>query len=518
VTSVGATPAQPPGAGDVLILAPTRGDAVLCRRYLAEAGLDARVCEDPAALGAALDSSPGALVVTEEALHGPAGEQIRAALARQEEWSALPLIVLTRALPRASLRILDDYEVYGRVTLLERPVRMASFVSAVRMALTERRQQCRIRDLLEERAESICRRDEFLALLGHELRNPLAAVMTCSDVLDIAPPNGPEAERCRAVIRDQARQIKRLLDDLMDVSRIARRKLLVRREAVDLRHILDEVVAQVRRPIEQKAQALALDLEADPIPLSGDPVRLNQVFANLLTNASRYSPEGGRIDLSARRKDGLAVVSVRDQGVGMTAETLAKIFEPFYQAGDRGDGSAGGLGVGLSLARSLTEMHAGTITASSEGPGRGSEFRVTLPLAAGPAAAPHTPEEPSARPAAPRRILLIEDNQEYGAGLRTLLEDRGHQVWLAHDGPEGIRAAERHRPEVVLLDIGLPGLDGHEVARRLRRLPGLSDVHLVAVSGFGREQDLRRSRRAGIHRHLVKPIALNELEAVIAEG
>lgn len=504
----------------VLVLAPTPGDSRICRRYLAEAGLAVEACEDPETLDEALRDPPGALVVTEEALEGPAGERIRAALARQNEWSLLPLIVLTRTPTRTRLRLLEDLADLGRVSVLERPVRLLPFVSTVRMALTERRQQNHIRELLTERADRISQRDEFLALLGHELRNPLAAILTCSDILQMAPPDGAQAQRCRDLIGSQARHMKRLLDDLVDVSRIARGKLAIQREPLDLRRVLEGTVAQVRDRFRDRSQLLEVDLGPSPIPLLADPVRLQQVFANLLVNASRYSPQGAHIVLSARgdERDGLARARVRDPGIGMTAETLAHVFDPFYQAADHGRGSPGGLGVGLALARSLVEQHAGTLTASSAGPGLGSELVVTLPLETETPEAGWDPLGTSLPPratSAPRRVLVVDDNQDFATGLKTLLEARGHHVYLAHDGPEGIREAQHHHPDVVVLDIGLPGIDGHEVARRLRRLEGLSGIRLVAVTGYGTVESARRSRLAGIDRHLVKPVALPDLEAAI---
>ncbi|WP_201244260.1 hybrid sensor histidine kinase/response regulator [Halochromatium salexigens] len=532
----------------ILILAPSLNDASLCERFLRQAQLQPYICADTAALCSALSASAAALVVADEALRGDAGVCIREQFAQQEEWSSLPLIVLTRRLAKASLEALDDYDIYGHVRLIERPVNSTVFVNAVKMALRERHQQYRIRDLLNERAEHVAQRDEFLATLGHELRNPLAAIMTCGEVLDSLQLEAPAAARCLSVISTQSAQIKRLLDDLSDISRIARRKLSLQCEPLDLSTTLQEVVVQVQSTLEANSQRLALDISDEPMPLLADATRLRQIFANLLVNASRYSPAESEIRLSAGSHNGLADVCICDQGVGMSAETQARIFEPFFQAPQR-DGepqtSGSGLGVGLTLARSLVEMHAGSIHAESDGPGQGSQFRVLLPLQTAPSteagcslqtqqgpgqqgtgqqeptqqgagqeptqqAPAHMASDPS------QRILLIEDNLDFGNGLKRLLEQRGHDVVLARDGPGGLSAAESHRPDVVVLDIGLPGLDGYEVATRLRSLRGFVGVRVIAVTGFGRELDRRRSRRAGIDRHLVKPVAMPELEAAIA--
>jgi len=504
----------------ILVLAPTRGDAELCRRFLDLAQLGHTVCDTEAALCEALYRPAGVLVVAEESLQGAAGECILDRLAEQPEWSALPILVLARSEAKHGLNWLERYSTYGRITLLQRPVRMCAFIEAVRLALRDRQQQYRIRDLLAERAERIGQRDEFLAMLGHELRNPLAAILVCGDVLETVPPGAEQARQCQRMVAGQARQIKRLLDDLLDFSRINRRKLGLEREPTDLHRVLEDVIVQVEAEIQARQQELDLDLSEPPVPVLADPMRLRQVFANLLVNANRYSPQGVCIRLRLTAGDGLARVTVSDNGAGLSEGALARIFDPFYQAAAGRNGSRGGLGIGLTLARSLVEMHAGTITAHSAGPGEGSEFVVTLPLHA-PDGAPADPAVQAVAPARagckkPRRILLIEDNRDYASGLKRLLETRGHGVDLAHDGPDGIRAAEQRRPDVVLLDIGLPGIDGYEVARRLRETGGVSDMRLIAITGFGRATDLRRSRQVGIDRHLVKPVALPDLEAAIA--
>ena len=525
----------------ILVLAPSRSDAEACRRCLGIAELVHEVYEDDASLCAALGRPVAVLVVAEESLRGRAGDCLRAHLAEQPEWSAIPVVVLAgrQAAQRHCGR--EAWDGFGRVTLLERPVRMISLIGTLRLALRERREQLRIRDLLAERADSIAQRDEFLAMLGHELRNPLAAILICADVLDTVPLDTGRAAQCREIVGSQARQMKRLLDDLSDISRINRRKLGLNLERTDLRQVLSDVVSQVQGDIDARAQTLELEPNGAPVPLLADPMRLRQVFANLLTNANRYSPEGGRIRVKVRTERGLARITIRDNGAGMDERALSRIFEPFYQ--DRGAtggqaaphaGPRAGLGIGLTLARSLVEMHARSITAHSAGPGRGSAFVVTLPLAGAaagqqePAARAPSAQDPgqpelAARPAGPddaaaarRRILLIEDNQEFAGGLKYLLEARGHSVALAHDGVGGLRTAQACSPDVVVLDIGLPGLDGYAVARRLRRMPGLSRVRVIAVTGFGRVVDRESARDAGIDCHLVKPVSLADLEAAMA--
>jgi len=499
----------------ILVLAPTRGDAALCRRLLGEAGFIHDICTQESDLCDALQRPSAVLVVAEESLQGPAGACIRAHLAAQPAWSSLPVIVLAAQESTRRLQTPEAYDAYGHITLLERPVRMATFLGTLRLALQEHRQQQRIGDLLAERAEAIRLRDEFLAMLGHELRNPLAAILTSAEVLEAVAPDSERAAYCRGLIRPQAMQMKRLLDDLSDMSRMNRYKLFLEREPVDLRQVLKDVASQVAEMFTTRRQRLELDLDGPPVPLLADPMRLRQVFANLLTNANRYTPKGGHIRVSLDTGDGLARVAIRDDGAGLRAETLQRIFEPFYQ--DRSQaGHRAGLGIGLTLARSLVQMHAGTITAQSAGPGCGSEFIVTLPLHDGTTDAAASAQPEQSPRAAARHILLIEDNHAFAMGLKHLLEAHGHQVDVAHDGTDGLRMAQEQRPDVVLLDIGLPGLDGYAVARRLRRIAGLSQVRVIAVTGFSCAADQQRARHAGIDHHLVKPVAMADLEAAIA--
>jgi signal transduction histidine kinase len=363
----------------VLVLAPSRADGELCRRLLDEAGLVNEICADVAALRAALERPVAVLVVTEESLETPAAACIQDYLAKQPAWSAVPVIVVTGPQAKRRLGALDDRDARGHVTLLERPIRRTAFIGTLRLALQGRQQQYRIRDLLTERSESDRRRDQLLARIGHELRNPLAVIVISADVLETLPQDSEQARFCRSAIGAQARQMTRLLDDLSDVSRINRRKLALEREPVDLRQVLGDVVGQLAEQFETRRQRLQVELQGPRIPLLADPTRLGQVFTSLLTNASRYSPEGGEIRVRLDTGDGSASVSVRDNGAGLSEEALQHIFEPFYQAEAEGFPHTG-LGIGLTLAGSLVKLHAGTITAHSAGPGCGSEFIVTLPL------------------------------------------------------------------------------------------------------------------------------------------
>lgn len=370
----------PPPETDIRILGlcPTRADARVMRRLLDSAGVAFEVFDDADGFCAALAPETGVLLMSEEAVLGPAAACAQELLAAQEDWSSIPLIVLTGGMltgPPADVP--RGLEAHARVILVERPVRQAVLDTVVRMAVADRLQQFRVRDLLAERAEAITRRDDFLAMLGHELRNPLGAASLCAEVMAQAP-NGQQAEECTQIIQTQIQDMKRLLDDLLDISRLTRDRLALRREPMELGRILREVVMQMSHAFDECHQRLHLHLPGGELPIHGDATRLRQVFGNLLSNACRYAPPDTEVILAAEREGTGVLVRVRDQGDGMTRETLDRLFEPFWQATE--SGGRDGLGIGLTLARRLVEMHEGRLEARSEGLGLGSELRVSLPL------------------------------------------------------------------------------------------------------------------------------------------
>ncbi len=363
------------------------------------------------------------------------------------------------------------------------------------------------------------RKDEFLATLAHELRNPLAPIRSSVQVLRRLGPPDPQLEWARDVIDRQAEQMARLVDDLLEVSRISRGKVVLRKERVDAAAVITRAVETARPLIEERRHALTVSLPPEPIRLEADPVRLEQVLTNLLTNAAKYTEPGGQIWLTAGREPGEAVIRVRDTGIGMAPEFVARAFEMFAQAEQAKDRARGGLGIGLSLVRSLVEMHGGRVSAQSPGLNRGSEFTVRLPLAADESGAgPEAPDDARIlRPPGPaRRILIVEDSKDAAQSLAMLLRLMGNEVHASYDGPSALEAAAAFGPDVVLMDIGLPGMSGHEVARRLREQPGLDKVVLVAVTGWGHEEDRRLAREAGFDSHMVKPIDVNALQELLA--
>jgi PAS domain S-box-containing protein len=391
--------------------------------------------------------------------------------------------------------------------ILDEEGRFVGVVLVFRDVAERRRLEEELRLRSADLIERDRRKDEFLAMLAHELRNPLAPIRNSIQVLRQKYPGDAEADHLRAVMERQVSHLVRLVDDLLDVSRISRGKLDLRKEPVDLGALLARSVEAVRPVIEERGHALEVMTPAAPLLLEADPARLEQVLGNLLTNAARYTPPGGHVWLKGEREGVEAVVRVRDDGIGIRAEMLPRLFEMFQQA-DRLPGHvAEGLGLGLSLVRTLVEMHGGRVSAASAGPGRGSEFVVRLPLPAE-SAAERLPRAAAAPepPGRPLRVLVVDDNVDAGETLTLLLELSGDDARHARDGPEALRLAGEFLPEVVLLDIGLPqGMDGYEVGRRLRALPGLDKAWLVALTGYGQVDDHERSRAAGFAAHLVKP-------------
>ncbi len=380
--------------------------------------------------------------------------------------------------------------------------------------------QVSARKAIEESREALKQadrsKDEFLATLAHELRNPLAPIRNSLHILRLAGNGGRAAERVHDMIERQVNHMVRLVDDLMEVSRITRGKIELRREQVELASVVRSAVETSKPLIDAAKHELTVSLPPEPLTLDADPVRLAQVVANLLNNAAKYTEDGGRIWLTARRVDSEVQLSVRDTGTGIPAEMLPNVFDMFMQVEQGYGRTRGGLGIGLTLVRSLVTMHGGSVEARSDGANRGSEFVVRLPLAAR-RHAPRDRNGPSDLPSAlvQRRILVVDDNRDAADTLGMLLKFLGADVHIANDGPAALEALRTYKPSVVLLDIGLPGMDGYEVARRARRQPEGADVTFIALTGWGQHEDRRRSKDAGIDHHLIKPVDLGALEQVL---
>jgi signal transduction histidine kinase/ActR/RegA family two-component response regulator len=381
------------------------------------------------------------------------------------------------------------------------------------------RKNAQLERLTDRLVEADRRKDEFLAMLAHELRNPLAPLRNAAYLLQQPGLDQPALERAGEMMGRQVQQLGRLVDDLLDLSRIARGKMQLRWEWVDLGQVARRAAESGRPLIESRRQALTVSLPNSPVRLWADPTRLEQVLTNLLNNAIRYTPEEGRIWLTATTEGGEAIIRVRDTGIGIPPEMLSHIFGLFSQVERPQERAGGGLGIGLSLVKSLTEMHGGSVEAHSAGPGQGSEFIIRWPLSVEPT--PQTVPVSAAETLATERavrVLLVDDTVDAAESLAMLLRLWGHEVTVAHDGPAALRAAETQCPEVALLDISLPGMDGYELARRLHSHPRLGRTVLVALTGWGLEEDRRRSQEAGFEHHLVKPVDLTELQELLARA
>jgi PAS domain S-box-containing protein len=370
---------------------------------------------------------------------------------------------------------------------------------------------------IEELQRTERQMNEFLAMLGHELRNPLSPIQSALDVMERKLDDVSTATWARAIIRRQTSHLSRLVDDLLDVSRITRGRISLRREAVDLKTTITQVVESMRSLIAARAHTLEITLAEEPLFVHADSTRLAQILSNIIGNAIKYTPHGGRIAVNASALEGLATVVVTDNGIGMSADLVPRVFDLFVQ-GDRGlERPEGGLGVGLTIAKRLVDLLGGTLSAGSAGPGLGSRFSVGFPLLPLEQVPQQTPPPAPVATARARRVLIVDDNEDAAESLAALVAVLGHEPMVLHDGREALGVATEQRPDLMLLDIGLPGMDGFEIARRLRGMPEFDGVTLVACTGYGRDEDVRRMGEAGFDRHLVKPVSADELEALLAE-
>lgn len=399
----------------------------------------------------------------------------------------------------------------------------AGVVSSLSETLHEARRQAELQAREAERRRRELERagrqkDEFLAMLAHELRNPLAPIYNAVQILAVRGHDPDEVERIGGLIGRQLQQMVRLVDDLLDVSRITRGKINLCKEPVDLAQVVSMAVETSRPLIESKGHELTVTLPETPLQVHADATRLAQVLSNLLNNAAKYTETAGRISLAAELLEGEVRVRVRDTGIGIAHEMLPRVFDLFTQADSSLDRAQGGLGVGLTLVRRLVELHGGTVEAHSAGTGQGTEMVVRLPLLPGPPE--EAPDSPAPRPsqagaAETLRILIVDDNEDTAESLAVLMEMAGHEVRTAFEGFSALEEARTFRPGVVLLDIGLPNLDGYEVARRLCQESGKDRMLLLAMTGYGQEEDRRRSREAGFDHHLVKPVDLDKLRGLL---
>ncbi len=522
----------------ILIVDDSPEDRAAVRRHLSQdAGADYRFIEagdGPSGLDACRAEPPACLVLDFD-MPGVDGLDFLDALAEFAGRGTIAVVMITgrgnEVTAVGSLkRGAQDYLVKGHYTPGTLRQTVADAIEKVDNQREMATQHAELDRLYREARESDRRKDEFLAMLAHELRNPLAPIRNASKVLRLNP--DPEIQRQMGEVIDrQIGHMGRLLDDLLDVSRISRGRITLRREGVDLDEAVNRAVETVRPPADHLGPTLTVTPAAQPITLTADPTRFEQVLINLLTNALKYTDPGGEVRVSVEAAPGEAIVRVSDTGVGIAPEMLSRVFDLFAQADRSLDRSQGGLGIGLTLVRLLVELHGGTVSASSPGLGRGSEFVVRLPTAfeetspssvavglAGADGVAGADGGAGAVDVVRRRILILDDNAPAAESLAMLVDLSGHEARVAHNGEVALALAPKFRPDVVLLDIGLPGMDGYEVARRLRGLPdAVPTLRLIAVTGYGRDDDRRRGLDAGIDHHLVKPVDYQILERLINE-
>ncbi len=364
----------------------------------------------------------------------------------------------------------------------------------------------------EKHLEESRRRDEFLAVMSHELRNPLAGIANAVEVLRRVP-SAPDMVE---VVARQTTTLRRLVDDLLDITRITTGKVPLKRERVSVQDIVEHAVADVTALVDSSQHTLHVELSSETIMLDADAVRLRQVVDNLLTNAAKYSPPGSTIDLRAERVGNEVLLTVRDNGIGISAELLPRIFDMFIQADRTLDRSQGGLGIGLTVTQRIVQMHGGSIDAKSAGVGRGSEFMIRLPVVPDVDGTMSTPSATVTSQKKALKILVAEDNRDSAATIAILLGSLGHQVEIAHDGSEALKMAGEYQPDAILVDLGLPVLSGYDVAKRIRQQSALRKACLIAVTGYGSPEDVERSKKAGFDHHMVKPVPFDELEKLLA--
>ena len=371
---------------------------------------------------------------------------------------------------------------------------------------------------LEELQRTERQMNEFLGMLGHELRNPLAPIRSALDIAGRRPGDLEMASWARAMIDRQVEHLSRLVDDLLDASMVTRGKVSLRRQPTELRATIAHVVDAFTPAAAERRHVITVNAPDTPLTAAADPTRVAQILSNVLSNAIQYTPDGGHITINAKAADEMVSITVTDTGIGMAADLLPRVFDLFVQ-GERGlDRHEGGLGVGLTVARRLTELLGGNLTATSAGPGLGSRFLLELPMFEGSQAEPAPASARiEARPGRRKRVLIVDDNADVADSLAALVGILGHDASVLHDGRDALRVAPAAPPDVVLLDIGMPGMDGFEVARRLRSFPELASTRIVACTGYGREDDIRKIREAGFERHFTKPVGAAQLETLLAE-
>ena len=502
--------------GQILVLTPTGRDGHLASEILSRHSIHSQLMQSMDQLVEGIDQGAGGALIAEEAMLPDATQKLIQALERQPKWSEFPILIFTsQGDQESAAATLTAFSRRANVTLIDRPIRIDTLVSAVRSALRARQHQYEVRDLLEELEQRVHERDQFLAMLGHELRNPLYAIVLASENAETAR---DEIRSRLDVIRRQSRRLQRLVDDLLDISRVTRGKVALELKVGDLRELAESCIEEMLPLARKESRELTLTVPDHPVYASIDQVRMEQVLINLIVNSLKYTDKGGKIEVRVSQTDDDVMIEVEDDGDGIEPDVLPTIFDLFSQAGTRTDVHQGGLGLGLTLVQRLVELHGGNVEAASEGHGKGTVMTVTLGRA-DPTSAVADEQEPdsSSRGGENLRILLIEDNEDIRALLAARLERMGHSILQEGTGPGGVEKAVNERPDVALIDIGLPGFDGHEAARRIREEVG-DDILLVAVTGYGQPEDKEHALASGFDQHLTKPVNPDDLREIFSRA
>ena len=492
----------------VLIHAPVGRDARLLADLFGRAGLDCFICADLGQLVEEIARGAGALLVGDEAVTPEFRQGLGHVVEQQPSWSDLPLLIMTRR-GDASAELQHRYLALGNVSLIERPAQGVTLVSAAQSALRARKRQYATREIDQ-------RKDEFLAMLGHELRNPLAPIRAASDLLRMPALDADKIRRTSEIISRQVTHMTGLIDDLLDLSRVSRGLVTIDATLLDARQIVGNAVEQVRPLLDARRHCVTIQTPHEAVFVHGDQKRLVQVVANIVNNAAKYTPEGGAITVALQADAQSVSFVVSDNGIGIAPHVIDHVFDLFAQAERTPDRAQGGLGIGLALVKNLVTLHRGRVSAFSEGLGKGSRFTVVLPRAASAAESPAGPNDGGAPGAGGLRLLVVDDNDDAGHMLGLYLDSMGHQVSVQRDAQAALEAAGTHTYDACLLDIGLPDMDGNELARRLRKLPRTAGSTLIAITGYGQEADRARTAQAGFDHHFVKPVDMQALLAVLA--
>lgn len=494
----------------VLIYAPTGQDAMLASKMLTLANVDNLVTKTAQQLSEQLLVGVGAVLTVEEALSNGGLKVLGEFVQRQPNWSDLPIVLLTHRGPD-SAGVRAAIAALGNVALLERPVRTLTLITSIQSVLRAREKQYQVR-------ETDRRKDEFLASLGHELRNPLAPIRTSMGVLTHLYPEQQPVKKVSDVIERQVAHLTRLVDDLLDVARINSGKIELQRDYTSFAAVINHVTELCAAPAAARRIKIDYALPEHDVMLYADYARVVQIVANIVSNAVKFTPVDGYISVRALVEQGCLKIYIRDTGIGLEQNALTRIFSMFEQSRPPSGQIASGLGIGLSLSRQFAEMHGGSVHASSEGLGKGSEFVVALPVVTEATLAPERAPAPALTAHEQRpKVLVVDDNRDAADSLQALFEMENCKVATAYDGYQAVEAYDRLMPDMIVMDLGMPTMDGYEAARRIRRKPGSQGVLMIALTGWGQNDARQRTIEAGFDHHLIKPVNFDEIKR-LAKG